>query len=230
MDGSGQTELLTRQKDASTGVLAWKPAKRPCVDTPDTVMREAERRQEIINRLDAGEIVPAGYRMSQDEQGRQIAVHQAGLYAVRPENPGRPGQLELLKRVDAPEGRETWSATGLKAEPRKVYAELGRQMELVKPGREAVSAANAAYVAAGRKAQPGPAKAPPGQVQENLLDQVKRKHQEAEALKTRPEGDAARLEVKRLARELTPYEQFQFKKWREAQERQRGRGQGGRER
>lgn len=138
MDGSGQAELLIRQKDTATGRTVWKPTKQPCVGSPVAVMREAERRQELITRIDAGEIAQVGYRVSQDEQGRPIAVHPGGLYAVRPENPGRPGQFELLRRVDAPEGREAWSETGLKAAPRTVYAEIGRQMErqagLVNPG------------------------------------------------------------------------------------------------
>lgn len=217
MDGSGQAELLTRQKDARTGALIWKPASKPCVDSPATVMQEAERRQERFDRVEAGVAPPAGYKPSQDEQGRQIAVHPAGLFAVRPENPGLPGQMELLARVDnAATGRESWRETGHKDEPLKVYAELGRQMELVKPGREAVSSRNAEYHAAGRTA--------PAVAQESSLDQVKRKYQEAEAFPDRVQRDAARNQVQQLTRKLTPIEQFKLKKWREEQERQQGRG------
>lgn len=222
MDGSGQAELLTRQKDASTGAVIWKPpAKTPCVGSLGAVMEEAERRQDYIDRVEAGVAPPPGYKPGQDEQGRPIAVHPDGLFAVRQENPGQPGQLELLKRENDPaKGRETWRETGVKAEPRKVYVELGRQMELMKPGREAVSARNAAYYAAGRTA---PAKEQPGQGQESLLDQVKRKHQAAERLPDRAQRDAARLEVQQLARKLSPAENYSYKRWREKEEKGRER-------
>lgn len=221
MDGSGQAELLTRQKDASTGAMIWKPAKKPCVGSPVAVMEEAERRQGYIDRVEAGVAPPPGYTTGQDEQGRPIAVHPDGLFAVRSENPGQPGQLELLKREnDTAKGREAWRETGVKAEPRKVYVELGRQMELMKPGREAVSARNAAYYAAGRTA---PAKEQSGQGLESLLDQVKRKHQAAEGLPDRAQRDAARLEVQQLASKLTPAESYSYNRWREERERQKGR-------
>lgn len=138
IEGSnGKLELLTKQKD-SEGKLGWAPAKKPCIGTPETVFREAARRQVILGAIREGKILPPSFdpALKRDADGKLCAVHLGGNFAIRSDNEGK---LELLTpHYDQKMHNWQWKPAEqpFKAEPEKMYAEISRREYGIKMAKQ----------------------------------------------------------------------------------------------
>lgn len=142
-DGSGRLELLTRQKDPN-GDLLWMPAKKPCMGSPETVFREAAKRQAFISAVRDGKALPHGYlnrdpegNIYRDTQGNPIGIHPNKHFAVR--RSAEEGKLEVLtSQFDKDAKRFNWKPADKPfiGTPEQVYSEINRREFGIQKGKE----------------------------------------------------------------------------------------------
>lgn len=102
-------ELLTKQTDQTTGEVKWMPAKTPCRDYPERVVKEAEYRQNRIGR---------SWQLDGDSG---VLVHKDGTFGARLLEEGK---LELLTRQ-----KGEWAAAKkpFVGTPEAVFKEAGKR-------------------------------------------------------------------------------------------------------
>lgn len=134
-DGSGKLELLTQQKDPN-GDMLWMPAKKPFVGSPENVFREAGKRQFVMDAVNTGKMLPPGWGVGLDPEGKKIAKHPDGNFAVRSAGDGK---MELLTPQMNPK-THNWEWKPAKepfiTTPDKMYKEVARRQFGITMGKQ----------------------------------------------------------------------------------------------
>lgn len=128
---TGKLELLTKQ--GPEGKKEWRPAKNPCVGTPEHVFQQTSHRQHTMNEIEAFRKKPIEYVKGKDSQGNMIFKHPGNRHAVRIHSmseDGKTAKLEVLTtQFNAEQKRFEWmpAKKPFVGTPSEAYSEIGNR-------------------------------------------------------------------------------------------------------